>query len=116
MTAPEADLILTTGPAANGGSCVARHDGRVVFVRYALPDEVVRVRVVSERGSYWHADVVEVIEPSPDRIDPLCTIAGRDGAVIGIDRFGESAPEKALWPLFGFTIENVVATVGRVLA
>ncbi|HEY9265803.1 MAG TPA: TRAM domain-containing protein, partial [Mycobacterium sp.] len=43
MTAPEADLILTTGPAANGGSCVARHDGRVVFVRYALPDEVVRV-------------------------------------------------------------------------
>ncbi|MCF6386216.1 class I SAM-dependent RNA methyltransferase [Mycobacterium sp. MBM] len=80
MTAPEADLILTTGPAANGGSCVARHDGRVVFVRYALPGEVVRVQVVAERGSYWHADVVEVIEPSPDRIDSLCTIAGRDGA------------------------------------
>jgi tRNA/tmRNA/rRNA uracil-C5-methylase (TrmA/RlmC/RlmD family) len=80
LTAPEADLILTTGPAANGGSCVARHDGRVVFVRYALPDEVVRVRVVSERGSYWHADVVEVIEPSPDRVASLCTIAGRDGA------------------------------------
>lgn len=80
MTATQADLTLTTGPAANGGSCVARHDGRVVFVRYALPDEVVRVRVVSERGSYWHADVVEVIEPSPDRIDSLCGIAGRDGA------------------------------------
>lgn len=80
MTAPEADLILTTGPAANGGSCVARHDGRVVFVRYALPDEVVRVRVVSERGSYWHADVVDVIEPSPDRVESLCTIAGRTGA------------------------------------
>ena len=31
------ELTLTTGPAANGGSCVARHDGRVVFVRYALP-------------------------------------------------------------------------------
>ncbi len=59
---------------------MARHDGRVVFVRYALPGEVVRVRVVSERGSYWHADVVEVIEPSPDRIDSLCPIAGRDGA------------------------------------
>lgn len=80
MTAPEADLILTTGPAANGGSCVARHDGRVVFVRYALPGEVVRVQVVSERGSYWHADVVEVIEASADRIDSLCAIAGRDGA------------------------------------
>ncbi len=42
-------------------------------------------------------------------------IAGRDGAVIGIDRFGESAPEKALWPLFGFTVDNVAATVRRIL-
>ncbi|MGV9797205.1 class I SAM-dependent RNA methyltransferase [Mycobacterium sp. NPDC003449] len=70
------ELTLTTGPAANGGSCVARHDGRVVFVRYALPGETVRVRVVDERGSYWHAEVLEVIEPSPDRVDSLCAIAG----------------------------------------
>ncbi|TBW40915.1 transketolase [Siculibacillus lacustris] len=42
-------------------------------------------------------------------------IAGRTGAVIGIDRFGESAPEKVLYPLFGFTTDNVVATVKRVL-
>ncbi|MCE1235172.1 MAG: transketolase [Hyphomicrobiales bacterium] len=41
--------------------------------------------------------------------------AGRDGAVIGIDRFGESAPEKALWPLFGFTADNVAATVRRIV-
>ena len=59
---------------------MARHDGRVVFVRYALPGETVRVRVVTERGSYWHAEVVEVVEASPDRIDSLCPIAGVDGA------------------------------------
>jgi tRNA/tmRNA/rRNA uracil-C5-methylase (TrmA/RlmC/RlmD family) len=74
------ELILETGAPANGGSCVARHDGRVVFVRYALPAELVRVRVTDERGSYWHADVIEVLQPSPDRIDPLCPIAGVDGA------------------------------------
>ena len=74
------ELTLTTGPAANGGSCVARHEGRVVFVRYALPGETVRVRVVGEHGSYWHADAVEVIDPSPDRVDPLCPIAGVHGA------------------------------------
>jgi tRNA/tmRNA/rRNA uracil-C5-methylase (TrmA/RlmC/RlmD family) len=68
------------GPPANGGSCVARHDGRVVFVRYALPGEVVTARVTGERGSHWHAEVVEVLEPSPDRVDPLCPIAGVDGA------------------------------------
>ena len=42
-------------------------------------------------------------------------LAGRDGAVIGIDRFGESAPEKVLWPLFGFTVDNVAATVRRIV-
>jgi len=52
----------------------------VVFVRYALPGERVRVRVTADRGSYWHAEVIEVIEPSDDRIASLCPIAGVDGA------------------------------------
>ena len=56
------EVTLTVGPPANGGSCVARHDGRVIFVRHALPGEVVRAAVTSERGSYWHADAIEVIE------------------------------------------------------
>lgn len=74
------NLTLTVGPAANGGSCIARHDGRVVFVRYALPGEQVVARVTQEKGSHWHAEVIEVIDPSPDRIDSLCPIAGVDGA------------------------------------
>ncbi|WP_421840589.1 class I SAM-dependent RNA methyltransferase [Mycobacterium sp.] len=74
------DLILVTGAPANGGRCVAHHEGRVVFVRYALPGERVRVRVTAERGSYWHAEVIEVIEPSADRIASLCPIAAVDGA------------------------------------
>ena len=49
-------------------------------MRYALPGETVRARVVADHGSYWHADVVEVLEASPDRIDSLCPIAGVDGA------------------------------------
>ncbi|CAJ1505799.1 class I SAM-dependent RNA methyltransferase [[Mycobacterium] burgundiense] len=73
-------LTLTVGAPANGGSCVARHDGRVVFVRYALPGETVRANVTNERGSYWHADAVEVLEASPDRVESLCPMAGHDGA------------------------------------
>lgn len=74
------ELTLTAGAAANGGSCVARHDGRVIFVRYALPGETVRARVTSERGAYWHAEVLEVLESSADRVDSLCPIAGVDGS------------------------------------
>ncbi len=75
-----AELTLDTGAPANGGSCVAHHEGRVVFVRYALPGEKVRVRVTADRGSYWHAEAIEIIEPSADRTASLCPIAGADGA------------------------------------
>ncbi len=74
------EVTLVTGAPANGGSRIAHHDGRVVFVRYALPGERVRARVTADRGSYWHADVLEVIEPSADRIESLCPIAGVHGA------------------------------------
>ncbi|WP_300581284.1 TRAM domain-containing protein [Mycobacterium sp.] len=77
---PLAELTVVTGVPANGGSCVARHDGRVVFVRYALPGERVRIRVTSGHHSYWHAEVIEVIEPSPHRIEPLCPISGSGGS------------------------------------
>ena len=51
MTDPApAELVVSTGAAANGGSCVARHEGRVIFVRYALPGERVRVRITGDRG------------------------------------------------------------------
>jgi tRNA/tmRNA/rRNA uracil-C5-methylase (TrmA/RlmC/RlmD family) len=80
LTAVDTELELTVGPPANGGSCIARHDGRVVFVRHALPGEVVRARVTGERGSHWHADAIEIVQASPDRIDSLCPIAGVDGA------------------------------------
>jgi tRNA/tmRNA/rRNA uracil-C5-methylase (TrmA/RlmC/RlmD family) len=103
------DLTLTTGPPANGGSCVARHEGRVVFVRYALPGETVKVRVVGDHGSYWHADVVEVIEPSADRIDSLCPIAGVDGA--GCCDLAFAEPEAAR-RLKGAVVANQLARLG----
>ncbi len=103
------DLTLTVGAPANGGSCVARHDGRVVFVRYALPGETVKVRVVGDHGSYWHADVVEVIDPSADRIDPLCPIAGVDGA--GCCDLAFAEPDSAR-RLKGAVVANQLARLG----
>ena len=76
------ELVLTTGPAANGGSCVARHDGRVVFVRYALPGEQVRVRVTSEKGSYWHAEAIEVLEAE---VNPSIASHGGRADLVALD-------------------------------
>ncbi|MGM7667467.1 class I SAM-dependent RNA methyltransferase [Microbacterium sp. A93] len=68
---PEAPRILELeiGPMAHGGHCVARHEGRVVFVRHAIPSEVVRA-VVTEAGEgarFWRADTVEVLHGSEFR-------------------------------------------------
>jgi tRNA/tmRNA/rRNA uracil-C5-methylase (TrmA/RlmC/RlmD family) len=104
-----ADLELTVGPPANGGSCVARHEGRVVFVRYALPGETVKARVVADHGSYWHADVVEVIEASTDRVEPLCPIAGVDGAGCCDMAFAEPDATRRLK---GAVVANQLARLG----
>ncbi|PZF79568.1 class I SAM-dependent RNA methyltransferase [Jiangella anatolica] len=69
---------VDVGPVAHGGVCVARHEGRAVFVRHALPGERVRIQV-TEGGTedrFWRADAVEVLTPSPDRVDPPCPWAG----------------------------------------
>lgn len=93
------ELTLTTDAPANGGSCVARYPdsgGRVVFVRYALPGERVRVRVTAERGAYWHGECIEVIEPSADRVASLCPIAVVHGAGCCDLSFVEPAAARAL--------------------
>ncbi len=70
-------LELDIGPAAQGGACVARHEGRVVFVRHCLPGERVRALVTEDRGgSFCRADAVDVLTPSPDRVPQPCPYAG----------------------------------------
>jgi tRNA/tmRNA/rRNA uracil-C5-methylase (TrmA/RlmC/RlmD family) len=65
------ELVLDVGPVAHGGHCVARHEGRVIFVRHGIPGEKVRARLTDagESAKFWRADVVEVLEASPDRAD-----------------------------------------------
>jgi len=65
------EAVLDVGPVAHGGHCVARHEGRVVFVRHAIPGEKVRVRLTDagDDAKFWRADVIEVLEASPDRVE-----------------------------------------------
>jgi len=66
------------GPVAHGGHCVARlADGRVVFVRHAVPGEEVVLEVTegTDGDRFWRADAVEVVAPSPDRVVAPCPVA-----------------------------------------
>lgn len=64
---------------AHGGEAVGRlADGRAVFVGYAIPGETVRVAVTESRKSWARARLVEVVEASPDRVEPPCPYFGPD--------------------------------------
>lgn len=69
-------IELDVGAPGHGGFCVARHCGRMVFVRHTLPGERVRARVTEQRASYLRADAVEVLTASSDRVPAPCRYAG----------------------------------------
>ncbi len=71
--------VVEVGPPAHGGHCVARLDGRVVFVRHAAPGERVRLAVTERRATFWRADAVEVLSPSPDRVPSVWPESGPGG-------------------------------------
>ncbi len=56
----------------HGGEGVVRIEGKAVFVPGTIPGERVRVRVVDDRKNWARAELVEVLEPSPDRVEPPC--------------------------------------------
>jgi tRNA/tmRNA/rRNA uracil-C5-methylase (TrmA/RlmC/RlmD family) len=73
-------LDVEVGAVAHGGHCVARSEGRVVFVRHALPGERVIVEVTEDKGgSFCRGDAVEIITPSADRVTPPCSLAAPGG-------------------------------------
>ncbi len=71
---------VTTTDVAHGGWCVARPDnGPVVFVRHALPGETILVRVTDVTSRLARAEAVEILKPSPDRVEPPCPYAHPGG-------------------------------------
>lgn len=63
------------GPIAHGGHWVARHDGRVIFVRHALTGERATVRLTGVAKRHAFGDAVAITDPSPFRIEEPCPIA-----------------------------------------
>jgi 23S rRNA (uracil1939-C5)-methyltransferase len=62
------DVELTD--LAYGGDAVGRYEGRVLFVPGGIPGERVRVEVVEERRGHARADLLEILRPAPERIEP----------------------------------------------
>lgn len=92
----EIELEITN--IAHGGVCVARHDGRVVFVADAIPGERVRARIIeAKKKSFARAVTTEVLSASPDRRDHVWAEASIERAPedrAGGAEFGHIALER----------------------
>jgi tRNA/tmRNA/rRNA uracil-C5-methylase (TrmA/RlmC/RlmD family) len=73
------EIDLQIDALTNLGQGVGRVDGWVVFVPFSLPGETVRARIYRNDKNCSHSDLVEILKPSPDRIEPGCPLFGTCG-------------------------------------
>jgi 23S rRNA (uracil1939-C5)-methyltransferase len=66
------EVTLTIESAAFRGKGVAKVDGLAVFVYGTAPGDVVKARIIKKKKNYREAKLLEVLEPSKDRISPKC--------------------------------------------
>jgi len=64
---------------AAGGPGFAHIEGKSVFIEGSAPGETVLCRVIAEHRSWLQAELLEIIEPSQDRVQPICALWGKCG-------------------------------------
>jgi 23S rRNA (uracil1939-C5)-methyltransferase len=67
-------FIVEISDYASKGLSVARIDGKVTFVPYVTPADIVEIRIKKIRSKYMMAEVVRIIHQAPQRIEPVCQI------------------------------------------
>ena len=81
------ELELTIDRLAYGGAGVARTEtGYVVFVRGAVPGDRVRARIGKSKRSWAEAELVELLQPSPERVEPVAPHPGAPWQVLPYER------------------------------
>lgn len=65
---------------SRGGSGVAHlDDGRVVFVPFTLTGDVVQIEIIETEKNYSQGKLIQIIQPSPERVEPKCAVFGTCG-------------------------------------
>jgi tRNA/tmRNA/rRNA uracil-C5-methylase (TrmA/RlmC/RlmD family) len=70
---------LTIEDVAFGGKGVARDAGKAVFIPFTIDGERISAQIVREKKQFAEAELVELLEPSPERVKPECPYFGRCG-------------------------------------
>ncbi len=111
------EVTVAIDSLAHGGAGVGREEGFVVFVRGAIPGDTVRARIEKAKRSFAEATALEIVEASPDRIEPRVPHPGAPWQVLPYERQLEEKQRQvadALTRLGGFEdppVEDIVPAV-----
>jgi 23S rRNA (uracil1939-C5)-methyltransferase len=73
------ECTITIEDMGNDGEGIGKYQGYTLFVKNALVGDTVRVRAMKCKKNYGYARLMEIIEPSPYRVEPKCSIAYQCG-------------------------------------
>ncbi|MBJ7342322.1 MAG: class I SAM-dependent RNA methyltransferase, partial [Solirubrobacteraceae bacterium] len=106
---------------ANGGKGIARvalgERSYVIFVRDTVPGDLVRIEVTKRKRAFAEARPLEMLEPGPDRIEPLADHPGAAWQVLSYERQLEVKSEQVddalrrIGKLDGFELEAIIPAV-----
>jgi 23S rRNA (uracil1939-C5)-methyltransferase len=65
-------LLVEIDKPVYGGACLARVEGKAVFVPLTLPGEQARVRIAQDKRGYATAEAEEIVSAAPQRVAPAC--------------------------------------------
>ncbi|HAU85419.1 MAG TPA: 23S rRNA (uracil(1939)-C(5))-methyltransferase RlmD [Lachnospiraceae bacterium] len=61
------------------GEGIAHIDGYALFIKDAIPGDVVRVKVIKAKKNYGYGRLIKIVKPSKDRVQPVCPVARQCG-------------------------------------
>ena len=79
MARKKQDIILENvviESVAAEGKAIARIDGTVLFVQFAVPGDVVDVKVTKKKKNYMEGFILRMVKPSEHRLEPFCSHFG----------------------------------------
>ena len=75
MTRKKLDLVLENVLIENvaaEGKAIAHYEGTVVFVEFAVPGDIVDIRIYKKKKNYMEGFILRMVKPSPHRLEPFC--------------------------------------------
>lgn len=74
------EINVTVEKISNLGFGIAHHNGMVIFIENACPEDELKVKIIKVSKNYVNAEILEIIKPSPHRVEPFCAMQKVCGA------------------------------------